>query len=41
MDFTFNSSPTAPTNAGSYTVVGTINDAEYMDLSTDTGNGKS
>lgn len=29
VDFTYDGSPTAPTNAGSYAVVGTINDAAY------------
>ncbi len=30
VDFTYNGSPTAPTNAGSYAVVATINDANYL-----------
>ena len=29
VSFTYNGSATAPTNAGSYTVIGTINDANY------------
>ncbi|MBK7317277.1 MBG domain-containing protein [Candidatus Villigracilis affinis] len=36
VDFTYDGSPTAPTNSGSYTVVGTINDANYVGTSTDT-----
>ena len=34
--FTYNGSPNAPTNAGSYTVIGTINDANYQGSSTNT-----
>ncbi|PYL38621.1 MAG: hypothetical protein DMF34_06295 [Verrucomicrobia bacterium] len=34
--FTYNGSATAPTNAGSYTVVGTINDANYSGSATGT-----
>ncbi len=34
--FTYNGSPTAPTDAGSYTVVGTINDANYQGSATGT-----
>ena len=30
MSFTYNGSATVPTNAGSYTVIGTINDANYQ-----------
>src|SRR5206468_5266496 len=30
VDFTYNSSPTAPTNAGSYAVVGAVNNANYQ-----------
>ena len=30
VDFTYNGSPTAPTNAGTYTVVGTVNDPNYI-----------
>jgi hypothetical protein len=30
VDLTYNGSPTVPTNAGRYTVVGTINDANYQ-----------
>ncbi len=30
VDFTYNGSATAPTNAGSYAIVGTINDATYQ-----------
>ena len=30
VDFTYNGSPTAPTNAGSYAVIGTINHANYQ-----------
>jgi alpha-tubulin suppressor-like RCC1 family protein len=35
--FTYNGSATAPTNAGSYTVVGTISDANYSGTTTATG----
>ena len=34
--FTYNGSATAPTSAGSYTVVGTINDANYQGSATGT-----
>jgi hypothetical protein len=34
--FTYNGSSTAPTNAGSYTVVGTINDPKYLGSTTGT-----
>ena len=36
MNFTYNGSATAPTNAGSYTVIGTINDANYQGSATNT-----
>ena len=36
MSFTYNGSANAPTNAGSYTVVGTINDANYQGSATNT-----
>ena len=36
MTFTYNGSATVPTSAGSYTVVGTINDANYQGSATDT-----
>jgi hypothetical protein len=36
VDFTYNGSANAPTNAGSYTVIGTINDANYQGSATDT-----
>ena len=36
MNFTYNGSANAPTNAGSYTVIGTINDANYQGSATDT-----
>ena len=34
--FTYNGSATVPTSAGSYTVVGTINDANYQGSATNT-----
>ena len=34
--FTYNGSSTSPTNAGSYTVVGTINDPNYQGSATGT-----
>jgi hypothetical protein len=34
--FTYNGSATVPTNAGSYTVIGTINDANYQGSATNT-----
>ena len=36
MDFTYNGSANAPTNAGSYTVIGTVNDANYQGNTTNT-----
>ena len=36
VNFTYNGSTTAPTSAGSYTVVGTINDANYQGTATNT-----
>ncbi|HEY4359216.1 MAG TPA: MBG domain-containing protein [Acidobacteriaceae bacterium] len=36
VDFTYNGSATIPTNAGSYTVVGTINDSNYQGTATST-----
>jgi len=36
VDFTYNGSPTTPTAAGSYAVVGTINDANYAGSATGT-----
>ena len=36
VNFTYNGSANAPTNAGSYTVVGTINDANYQGSATGT-----
>src|SRR5207249_3811297 len=36
VSFTYNGSQTPPTNAGSYTVVGTINDANYQGSATGT-----
>ena len=36
MTFTYNGSATVPTGAGSYTVVGTINDANYQGSATGT-----
>ena len=36
VSFTYNGSANAPTNAGSYTVIGTINDANYQGSSTNT-----
>ena len=36
VSFTYNGSATVPTGAGSYTVVGTINDANYQGSATDT-----
>ena len=36
VSFTYNGSATVPTNAGSYTVIGTINDANYQGSATDT-----
>jgi len=36
VSFTYNGSATAPTNAGSYTVIGTINDANYRGSATNT-----
>jgi hypothetical protein len=36
VSFTYNGSATAPTNAGSYTVIGTINDANYQGSATNT-----
>jgi sugar lactone lactonase YvrE len=36
VEFTYNGSPTAPTAAGSYAVVGTINDANYEGSATST-----
>ena len=36
MSFTYNGSATVPTNAGSYTVIGTINDANYQGSATGT-----
>ena len=36
VNFTYNGSPTAPTNAGNYTVVGMINDTNYAGNSTGT-----
>jgi hypothetical protein len=36
VNFTYNDSVNAPTNAGSYTVIGTINDANYQGSATNT-----
>jgi hypothetical protein len=36
VNFTYNGSSTVPTSAGSYTVIGTINDANYQGSATDT-----
>jgi hypothetical protein len=36
VNFTYNGSATVPTGAGSYTVIGTINDANYQGSATDT-----
>ena len=36
VSFTYNGSATAPTTAGSYTVIGTINDANYQGSATNT-----
>ena len=36
VSFTYNGSANAPTNAGSYTVIGTINDANYQGSATNT-----
>jgi hypothetical protein len=36
VNFTYNGSANAPTNAGSYTVIGTINDANYQGSATNT-----
>ena len=36
VNFTYNGSATVPTNAGSYTVIGTINDANYQGSATNT-----
>src|ERR1039458_8108653 len=36
VSFTYNGSANAPTNAGSYTVIGTINDANYQGNATNT-----
>ena len=36
VSFTYNGSATVPTNAGSYTVIGTINDANYQGSATNT-----
>jgi hypothetical protein len=36
VNLTYNGSPNAPTNAGSYTVVGTINDSNYVGTVTNT-----
>ena len=36
VNFTYNGSATVPTNAGSYTVIGTINDANYQGSTTGT-----
>jgi len=36
VDFTYNGSPNAPTNAGSYTVIGTINNLNYQGSATNT-----
>ena len=36
VDFTYNGSPNAPTNAGSYIVIGTINDLNYQGSATNT-----
>ena len=36
VNFTYNGSPNAPTNAGSYTVIGTINDPNYQGSATNT-----
>ena len=36
MDLTYNGSPAAPTNAGSYTVIGTISDPNYFGSATNT-----
>ena len=36
VSFTYNGSATVPTNAGSYTVIGTINDANYQGSATGT-----
>src|SRR5205823_2612494 len=36
VSFTYNGSANAPTNVGSYTVVGTINDSNYQGSSTNT-----
>src|SRR5208283_562632 len=36
VDLTYNDSPNAPTNADSYTVIGTINDANYQGSATNT-----
>jgi len=37
VDFTYNGSATAPTNSGSYTVIGTVNDATYAGSGSATG----
>ena len=36
VNLTYNGSANAPTNAGSYTVIGTINDANYQGSATNT-----
>jgi len=36
VNITYNGSPNAPTNAGSYTVIGTINDSNYVGSVTNT-----
>ena len=36
VNLTYNGSPNAPTNAGSYTVIGTINDLNYAGSATNT-----
>jgi len=36
VNFTYNGTATVPTNAGSYTVIGTINDANYTGSATNT-----
>ena len=36
MNFTYDGSPNAPINVGSYTVIGTINDSNYRGSATNT-----
>jgi len=36
VNFTYNGSPTAPTNVGNYTVIGTINNPDYQGSATNT-----